>query len=447
MKKKFLWRKTVSLLLAGAMLLGCAEPLCTSAAGRDAGTDMGALSAAKVLELKFDDNVADSSDNKIPVTAYGKDGQQKDAKFAEGVSNSALSLDGNTYLDLGTSEKLQPENMTVSFWFKATQSLAGEHIIMWNKPSGQWDGQGWYLSCLSDTQPLKLSVGSATEKLTEYAINTNRAQFFPVDEWVHIAITYNSADGKVVFYKNGEVVPSTPTASEAKIKANNTDHKYLGFNSPGYGGGYATLDLDQYEIYSAAATAEQVRALYNTYVKVLTPEEIVSADCGALNPFAGKDMDKITGSISLPTKGKKGSTITWSSSDENVVKTTGKVTRPTDADKKVTLTATIQYEEVTDTKEFKITVLKGVPFVVEENQYTAYKKQQFGLDEVSVTDGYYKGAQDLDVAFLNKFDVDRVLVGFRENAGIDTKGAVRYNGWENGLLAGHCIGHYLTAAA
>ncbi len=447
MKKKFLWRKTVSLLLAGAMMLGCAEPLCTSAAGRDAGTDMGALSAAKVLELKFDDNVADSSDNKIPVTAYGKDGQQKDAKFAEGVSNSALSLDGNTYLDLGTSEKLQPENMTVSFWFKATQSLAGEHIIMWNKPSGQWDGQGWYLSCLSDTQPLKLSVGSATEKLTEYAINTNRAQFFPVDEWVHIAITYNSADGKVVFYKNGEVVPSTPTASEAKIKANNTDHKYLGFNSPGYGGGYATLDLDQYEIYSAAATAEQVRALYNTYVKVLTPEEIVSADCGALNPFAGKDMDKITGSISLPTKGKKGSTITWSSSDENVVKTTGKVTRPTDADKKVTLTATIQYEEVTDTKEFKITVLKGVPFVVEENQYTAYKKQQFGLDEVSVTDGYYKGAQNLDVAFLNKFDVDRVLVGFRENAGIDTKGAVRYNGWENGLLAGHCIGHYLTAAA
>lgn len=102
MKKKFLWRKTVSLQLAGAMLLGCAEPLCTSAADRDAGTDMGALSAAKVLELKFDDNVADSSDNKIPVTAYGKDGQQKDAKFAEGVSNSALSLDGNTYLDLGT---------------------------------------------------------------------------------------------------------------------------------------------------------------------------------------------------------------------------------------------------------------------------------------------------------------------------------------------------------
>lgn len=40
-----------------------------------------------------------------------------------------------------------------------------------------------------------------------------------------------------------------------------------------------------------------------------------------------------------------------------------------------------------------------------------------------------------------------MLVGYRENAGINTQGASRYNGWENGLLAGHGMGHYLTAAA
>lgn len=447
MKKKYLWRKTISLFLAGAMLLGCAEPLCTQAAGGDAGTDLSALNASKVLELKFDDNLTDSSSNEFSVTSYGKGGQAKDAAYAEGVSNSALSLDGNTYLDLGTSEKLQPENMTVAFWLKATKMLAGEHIIMWNKPDGAWDGQGWYLSCLSDTVPLKLSVGSNQEKLTEYAVNTNRAEFFPIDEWVHIAVTYNSADGKVVFYRNGEVVPSTPATSAAKIKGNNTDHKYLGFNSPKYAGGYATLDLDQYEIYSAAATAEEVQALYRTYLKVLSPEEIVSADCAALDPFANKDKDKITSSISLPTKGKNGSTISWNSSNEDVVKNTGMVIRPTDEDKQVVLTATIQSGEVSDTKSFTITVLKGVPFVVEENQYTAYKEQQFGLDEVKVTDTYYEGAQNLDVAFLKKFEVNRVLVGYRENAGINTQGASRYNGWENGLLAGHGMGHYLTAAA
>lgn len=453
MKKKFLWKKVVSLLLAGAMMLGCAEPLFTQAAVGDVGTDLSALNASKVLELKFDDNLTDSSENAFAVSSHGKDGQAKEARYAEGVSNSALSLDGSTYLDLGTSAKLQPQNMTVSFWLKATKSLAGEHIIMWNKPSGEFNGEGWYLSCLSNTQPLKLSVGAGEngKTLAEYAVNTDRAAFFPVDEWVHIAVTYNATDGKVVFYRNGEVVPSTPQTSAAKINGNDTDHKYLGFNSPstkfGYNAGYATLDLDQYEIYSVAATAEEVQALYKTYLKVLTPQEIVTADCAALDPFAGRDKDKITSSISLPTRGKKGSTISWHSSNENVIKTTGKVIRPTDENKRVVLTATIEYEGVTDTKTFTITVLKAVPLVVEENQYTAYKEQQFGLDEVSVADSYYKGAQDLDVAFLKKFDVNRVLVGYRENAGINTQGASRYNGWENGLLAGHAMGHYLSAAA
>lgn len=454
MKKKFLWRKTVSLLLAGAMMLGCAEPLCIQAAGSDAGADLSALNASKVLELKFDNNLTDSSTNAFQITSHGKDGKAKDAKYAEGVSNSALSLDGSTYLDLGTSAKLQPQNMTVSFWLKATKSLGNdEHIIMWNKPSGKWNGEGWYLSCLNSSVPLKLSVGAGEQgkTLVEYAVETNRAEFFPVDEWVHIAVTYNGADGKVVFYRNGAVVPSTPATSNAKINGNDTDHKYLGFNSPstewGYNAGYATMDLDQYEIYSAAATAEEVQAIYNTYFKEPTPEEIVTADCAALDPFANKDKDKITSSISLPNKGKKGSTISWHSSNENVVKTTGKVIRPTDEDKQVVLTATIRSGEVTAEKKFTITVLKAVPFVVEENQYTAYKEQQFGLDEVEVTDSYYSGAQNLDVAFLKKFDVDRVLVGYRENAGINTKGATRYNGWEDGLIAGHCMGHYLTAAA
>ena len=449
MRKKILRRKAVSLILAGAMLLSCIEPASIRAADGKEGAGTDTLSAAKVLELKFDGNLNDSSENNIPVTAYGKDEQQKEAGFTEGVSDSALSLDGNTYLDLGTSEKLQPENMTVSFWLKAAKTLAGEHIIMWNKPSGLWNGQGWYLSSLNDNTPLVLSVGSNQdgEVLTEYKIQGNRAQFFPVDEWVHIAVTYHGTDGKVVFYRNGEVYPSTPAVSGAKLKSNSTDHKYLGFNSPGYKSGYAAVDLDQYEIYSAAATEAQVKELYNAFVEQLTPEEIVSADCGALDPFSGKDTSKITGSISLPTTGKNGSTITWKSSNEEVVKTTGKVVRPTDADKEVKLAANLVYEQAKAEKTFNITVLKSVPLIVEENQYTAYQEDQFGLNEVNVTDSYYRGAQDLDVAFLKKFETDRVLVGFRENAGIKTKGAVRYNGWENGLLAGHCMGHYLSAAA
>ncbi|MFR1257504.1 MAG: beta-L-arabinofuranosidase domain-containing protein [Clostridium sp.] len=39
------------------------------------------------------------------------------------------------------------------------------------------------------------------------------------------------------------------------------------------------------------------------------------------------------------------------------------------------------------------------------------------------------------------------MSGFRTTAGIDTKGVRPYGGWEDSLLGGHCVGHYLTALA
>ncbi len=73
--------------------------------------------------------------------------------------------------------------------------------------------------------------------------------------------------------------------------------------------------------------------------------------------------------------------------------------------------------------------------------------ESFSLDEVVVTDEYYNAAQESDIAFLCKFDVDRLLSRFRETAGLDTKKANPYGGWEDSYIGGHCVGHYLTAAA
>ena len=53
----------------------------------------------------------------------------------------------------------------------------------------------------------------------------------------------------------------------------------------------------------------------------------------------------------------------------------------------------------------------------------------------------------VDIAFLKKMDTARLLAGFRTTAGIDTKGVRPYGGWEDSLLGGHCVGHYLTALA
>ena len=60
----------------------------------------------------------------------------------------------------------------------------------------------------------------------------------------------------------------------------------------------------------------------------------------------------------LPGKGETGSDITWKSSNPDVIAEDGKVTRPAagEGDAEVTLTATITSGEVSEEKEFKVTV-------------------------------------------------------------------------------------------
>ena len=73
--------------------------------------------------------------------------------------------------------------------------------------------------------------------------------------------------------------------------------------------------------------------------------------------------------------------------------------------------------------------------------------EPFELDKVQILDDYYLSAQKSDIAFLKKMDTARLLAGFRTTAGIDTKGVRPYGGWEDSLLGGQCVGHYLTALA
>lgn len=72
------------------------------------------------------------------------------------------------------------------------------------------------------------------------------------------------------------------------------------------------------------------------------------------------DVSQVTENLILPVTGKNKTTITWSSSDENCIKingAAGEVIRPVGADKKVTLTAVINRGDVSDTKEFVVTVV------------------------------------------------------------------------------------------
>ena len=78
-------------------------------------------------------------------------------------------------------------------------------------------------------------------------------------------------------------------------------------------------------------------------------------------------------------------------------------------------------------------------------------QQLFSQGAVRLLDGPFKTNQDIDLAYLMRFEPDRLLSQFRVEAGLEPR-AKAYGGWETPApkgktwsLAGHSLGHYLSA--
>lgn len=383
--------------------------------------------ASKVLELSFEKDVRDGS------SAQNHGTLNKEGTYVEGVSGQALYFDGSTYIDLGTSETLQPSHLTFTAWIKCDSLLQGEHMLAWFKPSGNYQGSGWYLSCLSADIPLKLSVGESTGQPMELYVSANRADFFPEGEWVHIAVTYDSDTKTAAIYRNGLSQTVLHINGTSEITANNTDVKYLGFNSPGYNGGFCNLAMDDLFIYNKVLNASELSELYAGYGMAVNLEEVIRQDYNSLSvPTVSLEHD-----ITLPTMGTSGSKITWTSSNEAVLSSSGKLTRPAagEADESVTLTATLTYEGYTRTKTFTVSV-DALP--------SFSGLSDFELSQVTLLDAYETNAFALETAYLKSLDADKLLRGFCDIAGVEST-ATLYGGWENSAIKGHTLGHYLSA--
>ena len=85
-------------------------------------------------------------------------------------------------------------------------------------------------------------------------------------------------------------------------------------------------------------------------------------------------------------------------------------------------------------------------FFLSDNFFAQDKlySNEFPLHDVTLLDGPFKHARDLNIQTLLKYNVDRLLAPDRKEAGLTPK-APGYPNWEG--LDGHIGGHYLTAMA
>lgn len=79
-------------------------------------------------------------------------------------------------------------------------------------------------------------------------------------------------------------------------------------------------------------------------------------------------------------------------------------------------------------------------------EIVAFKVLPFELTDVKLLDGPFKHATELNIQSLLNYQPDRFLAKFRMEAGLEPK-AEHYHGWEDNTIAGHSLGHYLSACA
>lgn len=72
------------------------------------------------------------------------------------------------------------------------------------------------------------------------------------------------------------------------------------------------------------------------------------------------------------------------------------------------------------------------------------KVNYFSLKDVRLLDSPFKHAMDINNEWMMELDMDRLLSNFRKNADLEPR-AESYGSWEAMGIAGHTLGHYLTA--
>ncbi|HZH60642.1 MAG TPA: LamG-like jellyroll fold domain-containing protein, partial [Metabacillus sp.] len=187
-------------------------------------------------------------------------------------------------------------------------------------------------------------------------------------EWEVATVVFSEKSDTITLFVNGKKVATGSAGGKKIAEIIDPSASFSGFigksifkNDPFFKG-----MIGDFRVYNGALSDAQVTDLYTeTSSKIDKINQLVIEDATESLDIteyvdSNDQVDKITSNIALPSKGKHGVDLTWSSSNTEVIANDGTVTRPgkTESDVEVELTATISYEGVVKEKKFVVTVLK-----------------------------------------------------------------------------------------
>ena len=205
-----------------------------------------------------------------------------------GNANNAYLFDGiDDYIQIKNSDSLNPKQITISAWYSATKSFAGngDNVIIHKPYTSHTDAYyQWHLGLAGDlyhnnvggkfnfsgrvSLPTALPIWAKQVATTEEVIG----------KWKHITISFDGTTLKV--YVNGKLETYLTSPNTSSISSYNTDvfiGKHGNLSRPGID--YTPGIIDDIRVYNRALTEVEVKQLYNE----ANPESVVCAPANYTN--------------------------------------------------------------------------------------------------------------------------------------------------------------------
>lgn len=275
---------------------------------------------------------------------------------------SVLSLgDSNGYFDFGSSfgniiSQLDNFSISTNVLISNTYDISGNGNFVWTFANS---------TNMSTSSNGNMFFGAKRSRYTISKTNYTAESSVVIEEqlpkgrWINLTYTQLNGTGKI--YIDG-IFKTEAAITVAPKELGNTTYNFLG-RSCYVGDKYLkTAQFDNFIVFEGALSESEISTL---------TEDIISLN-NALNASilseAAENLtilnsNAVKSNLILSANGNNGVTISWESSNTNVITSNGLVTRPPigSTPVTVTLTATLQYNGVSLNKEIEVTVLPLYP--------------------------------------------------------------------------------------